>query len=101
MAAHSQIPKDRYIGFAYLLITSIGWGLNWPVIKVVLRDWPPLFARGSAGLVARHGLSGSRGLARATSFTAEWRARAARRGLDVERVCLDGLLDNRHGVADR
>jgi drug/metabolite transporter (DMT)-like permease len=52
MAGHSQTPRDRYIGFAYLLITSIGWGLNWPVIKVVLRDWPPLFARGSAGLVA-------------------------------------------------
>jgi drug/metabolite transporter (DMT)-like permease len=52
MALHSQPTKDRYIGFVFLLITSIGWGLNWPVIKLVLRDWPPLFARGTAGLVA-------------------------------------------------
>ena len=52
MALHSQPTKDRYLGFVFLLITSIGWGLNWPVIKLVLRDWPPLFARGTAGLVA-------------------------------------------------
>jgi len=44
--------KDRHAGFALLLITSIGWGLNWPIIKLVLREWPPLFARGTAGLIA-------------------------------------------------
>ena len=44
--------KDRHAGFALLLITSIGWGLNWPIIKLVLRESPPLFARGTAGLIA-------------------------------------------------
>jgi drug/metabolite transporter (DMT)-like permease len=57
MAVHLQTPKDRSIGFAFLLITSIGWGLNWPVIKLVLRDWPPLFARGTAGLFAASALA--------------------------------------------
>lgn len=42
----------RTIGFACLLITSIGWGLNWPAMKVLLRELPPLFARGAAGTVA-------------------------------------------------
>jgi drug/metabolite transporter (DMT)-like permease len=40
------------IGFAWLFITVIGWGLNWPAIKVLLRELPPLFARGAAGAVA-------------------------------------------------
>ena len=44
--------KDRHAGFALLLITSIGWGPNWPIIKLLLREWPPLFARGTAGLTA-------------------------------------------------
>jgi len=56
-AVHSQTAKDRCIGFSFLLITSIGWGLNWPVIKLVLRDWPPLFARGTAGLFAAFALA--------------------------------------------
>ena len=35
-----------------LAVTSIGWGLNWPAMKILLRELPPLFARGSAGLTA-------------------------------------------------
>lgn len=42
---------DR-VGLACLLFATVGWGLNWPIIKLLLRDWPPLFARGSAGLFA-------------------------------------------------
>jgi len=34
----------------FLLGTSIGWGLNWPVIKYVLDQWPPLSARGWTGV---------------------------------------------------
>jgi drug/metabolite transporter (DMT)-like permease len=33
-------------------VTSFGWGVNWPAMKFLLREWPPLFARGSAGLSA-------------------------------------------------
>ena len=40
------------IGFLCLGVTSLGWGLNWPAMKVLLRELPPLFARGAAGLVA-------------------------------------------------
>jgi len=42
----------RWHGFLFLAITSIGWGLNWPAIKILLRDWPPLFSRGVAGIAA-------------------------------------------------
>jgi drug/metabolite transporter (DMT)-like permease len=43
-------------GRLFLLATATGWGLNWPVLKLVLQDWPPLFARGVAGLIAASGL---------------------------------------------
>lgn len=42
--------KSYWTGIALLAITAIGWGLNWPAIKFVLADWPPLFARGCAGV---------------------------------------------------
>jgi drug/metabolite transporter (DMT)-like permease len=37
-------------GVVFLLITSVGWGLNWPVMKHLLTEWPPLSARGLCGL---------------------------------------------------
>src|SRR5829696_2008730 len=49
--------RSRQIGLLCLAITAVGWGLNWPVIKLILREWPPLFARGTAGLVAALGLA--------------------------------------------
>ncbi|TDR93598.1 DMT family transporter [Enterovirga rhinocerotis] len=42
----------RWIGIACLLVTTVGWGLNWPAIKFLLREWPPLFSRGVSGLAA-------------------------------------------------
>ena len=42
--------SGRSIGYLCLVITSVGWALNWPLIKVILQDWPPLFARGLAGV---------------------------------------------------
>lgn len=39
-------------GILCLLVTSVGWGLNWPAMKVLLAEWPPLFARGTAGVMA-------------------------------------------------
>lgn len=38
-------------GFLFLLVTSIGWGLNWPIMKFLLTEWPPLSARGFSALV--------------------------------------------------
>jgi drug/metabolite transporter (DMT)-like permease len=49
--------RSRQIGLLLILVTAIGWGLNWPIVKVVLRDWPPLFARGVAGSAAAFGLA--------------------------------------------
>jgi drug/metabolite transporter (DMT)-like permease len=42
----------RLTGFIYLLVTATGWALNWPAMKVLLREWPPLFSRGVAGVAA-------------------------------------------------
>jgi drug/metabolite transporter (DMT)-like permease len=37
-------------GLLFLAVTSVGWGLNWPIIKYVLSEWPPLSARGLTGI---------------------------------------------------
>ncbi|MBR0691813.1 DMT family transporter [Bradyrhizobium lablabi] len=42
----------RSIGFLCLLVTAFGWALNWPLMKLLLQQWPPLFARGLAGVCA-------------------------------------------------
>ncbi len=39
------------IGLFFLLTTSIVWGLNWPVMKFALSEWPPLSSRGWTGVV--------------------------------------------------
>ena len=44
--------RDRSIGFLCLGVTALGWALNWPLIKLLLQQWPPLFARGLAGTCA-------------------------------------------------
>jgi drug/metabolite transporter (DMT)-like permease len=44
--------RKQWIGFICLLVTASGWALNWPLMKILLRFWPPLFARGLAGLIA-------------------------------------------------
>ena len=44
--------RDRSIGFFCLCITAFGWALNWPLMKLLLQQWPPLFARGLAGVCA-------------------------------------------------
>jgi drug/metabolite transporter (DMT)-like permease len=44
--------RAKWIGFLCLGITALGWGLNWPGVKILLREWPPLFSRGLAGVAA-------------------------------------------------
>ena len=39
-------------GLVFLLTTSVVWGLNWPVMKFALSEWPPLSSRGWTGVVA-------------------------------------------------
>jgi drug/metabolite transporter (DMT)-like permease len=54
----------RRVGFTLLAITVIGWALNWAFIKLLLREWPPLFSRGVSGVAAAillAGLANARG----------------------------------------
>jgi len=44
--------RARAIGFLCLIVTTTGWALNWPLMKLLLQSWPPLFARGLAGVAA-------------------------------------------------
>jgi len=37
-------------GLAFLAVTSICWGLNWPATKYIMVEWPPLSARGLTGI---------------------------------------------------
>lgn len=49
----SPLQQDsRFAGFLLLAVTVIGWGLNWPAVKLLLLEWPPLFSRGVAGVAA-------------------------------------------------
>jgi drug/metabolite transporter (DMT)-like permease len=42
--------KISVAGLMFLLGTTIGWGLNWPVLKYVLAQFPPFSARGWTGV---------------------------------------------------
>ena len=42
----------RWTGFLFLGITATGWAANWVAIKILLREWPPLFSRGVSGVAA-------------------------------------------------
>ena len=44
--------RRDWIGFLCLAVTAFGWALNWPLMKILLQQWPPLFARGLAGVAA-------------------------------------------------
>jgi drug/metabolite transporter (DMT)-like permease len=48
----SNVQRKQWIGFICLGVTASGWALNWPLMKILLQDWPPLFARGLAGVTA-------------------------------------------------
>ncbi len=45
------------MGFVFLTITSVGWGLNWPVMKHLLNELPPLSARGVSAFVGAMALA--------------------------------------------
>lgn len=52
MTAPQDRPANSHAtGFMFLTITAVGWGLNWPVMKHLLTELPPLSARGWSGLV--------------------------------------------------
>jgi len=43
-------PRIAPAGLVLLAVTSIGWGFNWPIMKQILTEWPPLSARGLTGI---------------------------------------------------
>jgi drug/metabolite transporter (DMT)-like permease len=43
-------------GLLLLALLAVGWGLNWPIMKIVLRDVPPLYFRGGCLLLGGCGL---------------------------------------------
>ena len=45
------------LGLAFLAVTSVGWGLNFPIMKNLLSEWPPLSSRGLSGLVGAAALA--------------------------------------------
>lgn len=49
--------ESGHAGLLFLLVASIGWGLNWPALKMLLQEWPPLSARGASGVAAALGLA--------------------------------------------
>lgn len=46
------------LGLLLLTVTSVGWGFNWPVTKLLLSEWPPLTGRGAAGFMGGLVLAG-------------------------------------------
>lgn len=48
----AQSFRQQWTGLAFLAVTAIGWGLNWPTLKFLLEEWPPLFLRGLSGVAA-------------------------------------------------
>ena len=50
--------RAKTIGYLLLLVTSIGWGMNWPVTKRLLSELPPLSMRGISGVIGAFLLAG-------------------------------------------
>ncbi|VIO75083.1 DMT family transporter [Bradyrhizobium ivorense] len=44
------------LGLLFLVVASIGWGLNFPIMKFLLTEWPPLSSRGLCGVTGAIGL---------------------------------------------
>jgi drug/metabolite transporter (DMT)-like permease len=45
------------LGLVLLAITSVGWGLNFPIVKNLLTEWPPLSSRGLSGIAGAAALA--------------------------------------------
>ena len=51
-------------GLALLLLTVVGWGLNWPAMKLLLADIPPFSMRAACaciGIVLLFGIARAKG----------------------------------------
>jgi len=50
--AVQRSPQMPLLGALAVVVTALGWGLNWPATKLLIAACPPLSARGVAGAVA-------------------------------------------------
>ncbi|CAM5407623.1 putative inner membrane transporter yiJE OS=Afipia felis OX=1035 GN=yijE_2 PE=4 SV=1 [Afipia felis] len=51
-------PEGRMAGYGLLLITTLIWGINWPVAKYLLHELPPLTMRTLPGVFSAMMLAG-------------------------------------------
>ncbi|MEH2527984.1 MULTISPECIES: hypothetical protein [unclassified Bradyrhizobium] len=49
--------RQSPLGLILLAITSVGWGLNFPIMKDLLTEWPPLSSRGPGGIAGAAALA--------------------------------------------
>jgi drug/metabolite transporter (DMT)-like permease len=57
---HGSAARISPLGLVFLTITSFGWGLNFPIMKNLLSEWPPLSSRGLCGVAGAGCLHGLR-----------------------------------------
>jgi drug/metabolite transporter (DMT)-like permease len=57
VVAPGDAAHARRLGLLCVVVTTLGWGLNWPVLKFLLSEVPPLTARSFAGLLAGFALA--------------------------------------------
>jgi probable blue pigment (indigoidine) exporter len=50
-------PRMSPLGLVVLAIASVGWGLNFPIMKHLLTEWPPLSSRGLCGMAGAAALA--------------------------------------------
>ena len=57
MSTSTEIPitlaaRNRRKGLLYLMVMAVGWGLNWPAMKFLLSEFPPMTMRCLSGFLA-------------------------------------------------
>src|SRR5258705_13093599 len=57
MSPINRAARLSPLGFLLLAIASVGWGLNFPIMKHLLTEWPPLSSRGLCGIAGAAALA--------------------------------------------
>jgi probable blue pigment (indigoidine) exporter len=59
MSINRQAGRARMspLGLGFLAVASVGWGLNFPIMKHLLTEWPPLSSRGLCGIAGAAALA--------------------------------------------
>lgn len=55
------MDRERVQGLAFLTLTALAWGLNWPIVKTLLAQLPPFSMRALCGIGFAFGLAAARG----------------------------------------